>query len=118
MRTSSKARAPHLVTTTPEAPRQTLDLATAGDTPILREYRAIKADFPDAIVLARLGDFFEMFGPDAEQAAPILGLALTGRGFGAAGRLPMCGFPHQALPQQVRKLLELGAFGRCLGPGR
>ena len=108
MRTSSKARAPHLVTTTPEAPRQTLDLATAGDTPILREYRAIKADFPDAIVLARLGDFFEMFGPDAEQAAPILGLALTGRGFGAAGRLPMCGFPHQALPQQVRKLLDSG----------
>jgi DNA mismatch repair protein MutS len=108
VRTSSKARAPHLVTTTPEAPRQTLDLATAGDTPILREYRAIKADFPDAIVLARLGDFFEMFGPDAERAAPILGLALTGRGFGAAGRLPMCGFPHQALAQHVRKLLDSG----------
>jgi len=108
VRTSSNVRAPHLVTTTPEAPRQTLDLATAGDTPILREYRAIKADFPDAIVLARLGDFFEMFGPDAEKAAPTLGLALTGRGFGAAGRLPMCGFPHQALAQHVRKLLDSG----------
>jgi DNA mismatch repair protein MutS len=108
VRTSSRVRAPHLVTTTPEAPRQTLDLATAGDTPILREYRAIKADFPDAIVLARLGDFFEMFGPDAERAAPVLGLALTGRGFGAAGRLPMCGFPHQALAQHARKLLDSG----------
>jgi DNA mismatch repair protein MutS len=108
VRTSSNVRAPHLVTTTPEAPRHTLDLATAGDTPILREYRAIKADYPDTIVLARLGDFFEMFGADAEKAAPILGLALTGRGFGAAGRLPMCGFPHQALAQHVRKLLDAG----------
>ena len=64
MRTSSKSRAPHLVAAVPEAPRQTLDLLTAGDTPILREHRAVKTEFPDAIVLSRLGDFFEMFGPD------------------------------------------------------
>ena len=82
-----------------------LDLDTAGDTPILREYRAIKAEHPDAIVLARLGDFFEMFGADAETAAPILGVQLTGRGFGAAGRLPMCGVPHQAIAQHIRCLL-------------
>ena len=92
----------------PEAPRTTLDLETAGDTPILREYRAIKAEHPDAIVLARLGDFFEMFGEDAEIAAPILGVQLTGRGFGAAGRLPMCGVPHQAVVQHIRKLLDAG----------
>ena len=85
-----------------------LDLETAGDTPILREYRAVKAEHPDAIVLARLGDFFEMFGEDAETAAPILGVALTGRGFGAAGRLPMCGVPHQAVVQHIRKLLDAG----------
>ncbi len=92
----------------PEAPRTTLDLETAGDTPILREYRAIKAEHRDAIVLARLGDFFEMFGEDAEIAAPILGVQLTGRGFGAAGRLPMCGVPHQAVVQHIRKLLDAG----------
>jgi DNA mismatch repair protein MutS len=108
VRTSSKVRAPHLATALPEEPRRTLDLDTAGDTPILREYRAVKAEFPDSIVLVRLGDFFEMFGPDAESAAPILGLALTGRGFGAAGRLPMCGVPHQSVTHHIRKLLDTG----------
>jgi DNA mismatch repair protein MutS len=108
VRTSSKVRAPHLVSAVPEAPRRTLDLEAAGDTPILREYRAVKAEYPDAIVLARLGDFFEMFGPDAEVASPILGVALTGRGFGAAGRLPMCGVPHQAVVQHIRRLLDAG----------
>jgi DNA mismatch repair protein MutS len=92
----------------PEAPHTTLNLETAGDTPILREYRAVKADHRDAIVLARLGDFFEMFGDDAEVAAPILGVQLTGRGFGAAGRLPMCGVPHQAISLHIRKLLDAG----------
>jgi DNA mismatch repair protein MutS len=108
VRTSSKVRAPHLASEVPEAPRRSLDLEAAGDTPILREYRAVKAEFPDAIVLARLGDFFEMFGPDAETASPILGVTLTSRGFGAAGRLPMCGVPHQAMVQHVRKLLDAG----------
>jgi len=108
VRTSSKIRAPHLIAAVPEAPHTTLDLQTAGDTPILREYRAVKTEHPDAIVLARLGDFFEMFGDDAEVAAPILGVQLTGRGFGAAGRLPMCGVPHQAISQHIRKLLDAG----------
>jgi DNA mismatch repair protein MutS len=108
VRTSSRVRAPHLAAAVPDAHRATLDLETAGDTPILREYRAVKAEYPDAIVLARLGDFFEMFGADAETAAPILGLALTGRAFGAAGRLPMCGVPHQAIPQHIRTLLDSG----------
>jgi DNA mismatch repair protein MutS len=108
VRTGSKVRAPHLAAAVPEAPRNTLDLQTAGDTPILRQYRAVKAEHPDAIVLARLGDFFEMFGEDAQIAAPILGVQLTGRGFGAAGRLPMCGVPHQAITQHIRKLLDGG----------
>jgi DNA mismatch repair protein MutS len=92
----------------PEAPRHTLDLEVAGDTPILREYRSVKAEYPDAIVLARLGDFYEMFGPDAETASPILGVTLTSRGFGAAGRLPMCGVPQQAVVQHIRKLIDAG----------
>jgi DNA mismatch repair protein MutS len=85
-----------------------IDLDDAGSTPILQQYRAVKAEFPDALVLARLGDFYEMFGADATDAAPILGVTLTGRGFGAAGRLPMCGVPHHASSGYIRKLLDAG----------
>jgi DNA mismatch repair protein MutS len=85
-----------------------IDLDDAGSTPILQQYRAVKAEYPDALVLARLGDFYEMFGADAQEAAPILGVTLTGRGFGAAGRLPMCGVPHHAAPTYIRRLLDAG----------
>jgi DNA mismatch repair protein MutS len=85
-----------------------IDLDDAGSTPILQQYRAVKAEYPDALVLGRLGDFYEMFGADAQEAAPILGVALTGRGFGAAGRLPMCGVPHHAAPTYIRRLLDAG----------
>ena len=108
MTTRGKERAPHLVGAAVGAPRPTIDIDSAGDTPILREYRAVKAQFEDAIVLVRLGDFFEMFGADAERAAPLLGVALTGRSFGGAGRLPMCGVPHQAIAQHVRRLIDAG----------
>jgi len=89
-------------------PGPVIDLDDAGSTPILQQYRAVKAQYPDSLVLARLGDFYEMFGTDAQEAAPILGVALTGRGFGAAGRLPMCGVPHHAAPGYIRRLLDAG----------
>jgi DNA mismatch repair protein MutS len=85
-----------------------IELDEAGSTPILQQYRAVKAQYPDAIVMARLGDFYELFGADAAEAAPILGVTLTGRGFGAAGRLPMCGVPHHASASYIRKLLDAG----------
>jgi DNA mismatch repair protein MutS len=85
-----------------------IGLDDAGSTPILQQYRAVKAEHPGALVMARLGDFYEMFGADAQEAAPILGVALTGRGFGAAGRLPMCGVPHHAAPAYIRRLLDAG----------
>ncbi|HEX6492553.1 MAG TPA: DNA mismatch repair protein MutS, partial [Candidatus Dormibacteraeota bacterium] len=100
--------APHAAADGTAAPRSTVSLDDAGDTPILREYRAVKERHPDAIVLARLGDFFELFGADAERAAPILGVALTGRAFGNAGRLPMCGVPVHALTGYLRRLLDAG----------
>ncbi|HEY6379477.1 MAG TPA: DNA mismatch repair protein MutS [Candidatus Dormibacteraeota bacterium] len=90
------------------AARPTLSLAEAGATPILREYRAVKAAHPGALLLARLGDFFELFGEDAELAAPILGVILTGRAFGGAGRLPMCGVPAAAATQYIGRLLAAG----------
>ena len=109
MTTRGRVAAPHL--TQPAAAgatRTTIGLDEAGSTPILREYRAVKERFPDAVVLARLGDFYEMFGADAERAAPILGVALTGRSFGHSGRLNMCGVPHHAATGYIRKLLDAG----------
>jgi len=106
--TRSRAAAPHLTQPAAASSRHTIGLDEAGSTPILREYRAVKERFPDAIVLARLGDFFEMFGADAETAAPILGVALTGRSFGHSGRLNMCGVPHHAASGYIRKLLDAG----------
>ncbi len=85
----------------------TLELADAS-TPALKEYRKVKEMHPDSIVLARFGDFFELFGADAETAAPILGVTLTSRGFGNSGRMPMCGVPHHSISGYVRRLLDAG----------
>jgi DNA mismatch repair protein MutS len=108
VRTRGRVAAPHLTQPAPRDQRETIGLDEAGSTPILREYRAVKERFPDAVVLARLGDFYEMFGADAETAAPILGVALTGRSFGHSGRLNMCGVPHHAATGYIRRLLDAG----------
>jgi len=76
-------------------------------TPMLRQYRAIKDQHPDAIIFFRLGDFYEMFYKDAEVASAVLGLTLTGRGKGE-NRVPMCGFPHHAAAGYIAKLLDAG----------
>ena len=107
-RRAGAATAPHAGPPARREATPTIDLEAAGSTPILREYRAVKEQHPDAVVMARLGDFFEMFGEDAERAAPVLGVALTGRGFGNAGRLPMCGVPHHSATGYVRRLLQAG----------
>ncbi len=76
-------------------------------TPMLRQYRAIKDRYADAIIFFRLGDFYEMFYKDAEVASSVLGLTLTGRGKGE-NRVPMCGFPHHAAAGYIAKLLDAG----------
>jgi len=108
VRTRGRVAAPHVTEAPAPERRETVGLDEAGSTPILREYRGVKERFPDAVVLARLGDFYEMFGADAERAAPILGVALTGRSFGHSGRLNMCGVPHHAATGYIRKLLDAG----------
>ena len=65
----------------------------SAETPMLAQYRRIKARFPDAIVMFRLGDFYEMFEEDAKIAARELELALTSRSFSKDVRLPMAGVP-------------------------
>ncbi len=74
----------------------------------MRQYREAKARHPDAILLFRMGDFFELFNEDAEEAAPIMGVTLTSRPLGKAGRHPMCGVPFHAWQAYAGKLLRAG----------
>lgn len=77
-------------------------------TPMMQQYRGIKAKAPDAILFYRLGDFYEMFGEDAEIASPILQIALTGRDAGEGKRIAMCGVPYHALDNYLSKLVNAG----------
>ena len=77
-------------------------------TPMVRQYLEIKAQHPDAILLYRMGDFFEMFFDDALKAAPILEVQLTARHRGSDSEAPMCGIPHHALDGYLAKLLAAG----------
>jgi DNA mismatch repair protein MutS len=78
------------------------------DTPMMRHYLEIKAQHPNAIVLYRMGDFYELFLEDAELAAPLLELTLTTRDKGKVDAIPMCGFPVHSADGYVRRLAELG----------
>ncbi|HVS01766.1 MAG TPA: DNA mismatch repair protein MutS [Thermoanaerobaculia bacterium] len=77
-------------------------------TPMLRHYLEIKAQHPDALLLYRMGDFYELFFEDARTAAPLLEITLTARQKGTANEAPMCGIPHHALESYVGKLLRAG----------
>src|SRR5512137_24374 len=77
-------------------------------TPMLAQYRQIKARFPDAIVLFRLGDFYETFENDAKTAARELELVLTSRSFSKDVRLPMAGVPHHHVQSYIGRLMERG----------
>ena len=68
------------------------------------EYTALKANYPNHLVLYQVGDFFELFGEDAKNAAAVLGLELTTRPIGGVGRVEMCGLPAHALEQNVERL--------------
>ena len=77
-------------------------------TPMLRQYQAIKRDHEDVILLFRLGDFYEMFGEDAQIASKVLDLTLTSREIGKGRRLPMCGMPHHAVDRYLARLIAAG----------
>src|SRR5512135_508386 len=76
-------------------------------TPMMQQYRELKARDPEALLLFRMGDFYEMFGEDAERGAALLGLALTTKDKGP-NALPMAGFPHPALESYLAKLVQAG----------
>jgi DNA mismatch repair protein MutS len=80
----------------------------ANESPMMRQYRELKARDPDALLLFRMGDFYEMFGDDAVEASDLLGLTLTSRDKNADNPLPMAGFPHPALEQYLIKIIAAG----------
>lgn len=80
----------------------------AMDTPLMKQYNAIKAKYPGALLLFRVGDFYETFGEDAVKAARVLDITLTKRGNGSASEIELAGFPHHALDNYLPKLVRAG----------
>src|SRR5438874_6440868 len=79
-----------------------------ADTPLMQQYREIKARHPDTILFFRMGDFYEMFEDDARLAARELGLTLTSRNNGGAAEVPLAGVPAKAATEYLRRLIGLG----------
>lgn len=78
------------------------------ETPLMKQYYSVKAKHPDAVLLFRVGDFYETFGEDAIRASEILGITLTKRANGAASSVELAGFPHHALDNYLPKLVRAG----------
>ncbi|MCU0417739.1 MAG: DNA mismatch repair protein MutS [Cytophagaceae bacterium] len=78
------------------------------ETPLMKQYYAIKAKYPGALLLFRVGDFYETFGEDAIKAAKILDITLTKRGNGTASEIALAGFPHHSLDNYLPRLVRSG----------
>ena len=78
------------------------------ETPLMQQHNAIKARYPDAILLFRVGDFYETFGQDAITTSAVLGITLTKRNNGDANSSQLAGFPHHALDTYLHKLVKAG----------
>lgn len=77
-------------------------------SPMMEHYLAVKKDYPDTVLMYRLGDFYEMFFEDALEVSKLLDLTLTGRDCGLKERAPMCGVPYHAVDNYIGKLVKLG----------
>ncbi|MDA7798754.1 DNA mismatch repair protein MutS [Flavobacteriaceae bacterium] len=77
-------------------------------TPLMKQYNAIKEKYPDAMLLFRVGDFYETFGEDAKKAAGVLGIILTKRGAGSETETALAGFPYHSLNTYLPKLVKAG----------
>ena len=78
------------------------------ETPLMKQYNTFKAKYPDAVLLFRVGDFYETFGEDAKRASAVLGIVLTRRSNGKAGDVELAGFPHHSLDTYLPKLVRAG----------
>ncbi|HTF81777.1 MAG TPA: DNA mismatch repair protein MutS, partial [Cytophagales bacterium] len=81
---------------------------SSEETPLMKQYNAIKVKHPGALLLFRVGDFYETFGADAEKASKILGITLTKRGSGSASETALAGFPYHSLDNYLPKLVKAG----------
>jgi len=84
------------------------ETSSVVETPLMKQYNSIKVKYPDALLLFRVGDFYETFGEDAVKAARILGIVLTKRKNGAAAFIELAGFPHHSLDTYLPKLVRAG----------
>lgn len=83
-------------------------MAKQSETPLMKQYNQFKSQYPDAILLFRVGDFYETFGEDAVKTSQILGIVLTKRSNGAAADMDLAGFPHHAIDTYLPKLVRAG----------
>src|SRR5882757_7514392 len=83
-------------------------MSAAAETPLMKQYNVIKAKYPGALLLFRVGDFYETFGQDAVEASKVLDIVLTKRGNGSASETELAGFPHHALDTYLPKLVRAG----------
>ncbi|MFN3196618.1 MAG: DNA mismatch repair protein MutS [Chlorobiota bacterium] len=83
-------------------------MAKGKETPLIKQYNSIKSNYPDTVLLFRLGDFYETFNEDAVITAKVCGITLTKRNNGAAGQMPLAGFPHHQLDAYLPKLVKAG----------
>lgn len=81
---------------------------SGGETPLMKQYNSFKTKYPDAILLFRVGDFYETFGKDAIIAAKVLGIVQTQRKNGSASSVELAGFPHHSLETYLPKLVRAG----------
>jgi DNA mismatch repair protein MutS len=83
-------------------------MSDTDSSPLMRQYREIKRGYPEAILLFRVGDFYEMFYEDAQIASKLLSIALTSRDKSSANPVPLCGVPYHAAQGYIAKLLKAG----------
>ncbi len=83
-------------------------MSKAAETPLMKQYQRIKGQHPDAILLFRVGDFYETFGKDAVIASGVLGIVLTKRNNGGSQEMELAGFPHHSLESYLPKLVRAG----------
>ena len=91
-----------------DAPKPAPKTSKVTDTPLIAQFKEIKAENPDALVLFRIGDFYETFGNDAVEASEVLGITLTRRLNGKADTIELAGFPQHALDAYLPKLIAAG----------
>ena len=80
----------------------------SGKTKLMEQYDEVKAQYPDALLLFRMGDFYETFGADAIETSAILGITLTRRANGGAATVELAGFPHHAIDSYLPLLVRAG----------